>query len=265
MLTIKKYPLEDLDLQDCLESKVPLVIQTPGEWKLDELRDALRSMQFSMYRFPHDIVACARQDAVNSTTTLDEFLARQTEYRNDSEHVYKIISNLDDSGFSQLAESFSALHGKFTSSGRLDYRNLWVNFLGEGTGLHFDLPNAFNLQLIGQKTYYIAKPGSRGYYPFSWLGGKGHCSKIPDIHHVDQERFPLFEEIEEKFHEVAVRQGEVMFIPSCWWHQVDSNEELNLNLTWGHINRPGTARHPRQTLAGIVTYVYRTLFFPHIY
>ena len=115
MLTIKKYPLEDLDLQDCLESKVPLVIQTPGEWKLDELRDALRSMQFSMYRFPHDVVACARQDAVNSTTTLDEFLARQTEYRNDSEHVYKIISNLDDSGFSQLAASFSALHGKFIS------------------------------------------------------------------------------------------------------------------------------------------------------
>ena len=71
MLTIKKYPLEDLDLQDCLESKVPLVIQTPGEWELDELRDALRSMQFSMYRFPHDVVACARQDAVNSTTTLE--------------------------------------------------------------------------------------------------------------------------------------------------------------------------------------------------
>ncbi len=265
MSSIKKYPLEDPALRDCLERGVPLVIQTPEEWKLDEIANALRAMPLAMYRFPHDVVSCARQDALHSITTLDDFVAHQAEYRDDPTHVHKIVSNLEDSGFSKLAGLFSHLHEKLIAGTKLDFRNLWVNFLGGGTGLHFDLPNTFNLQLIGAKTYYFAEPGSRGCYPFGWFGGKGHCSKIDNIHDFDEARFPLFREAREKIREVTTRQGEVMFIPSCWWHQVDSNEELNMNLTWGKIDHRGTARHPRQTLAGIVTYVYRTLFFRHIY
>ena len=265
MFSIKKYPLEDLELKDCFDGAVPLVIQTPVEWKLDELADVLRTMRFSMYRFPHDVIACARQDADNSITTLDDFLARQEEYRADREHVYKVISNLEDSGFARLTALFSRLNEKFIAGANSDYRNLWVNFLGEGTGLHFDLPDAFNLQLIGEKTYHIAEPGSRGYYPFGWFGGKGHCSRIPDIQNIDEDRFPLFRHVGKKFRKVVLRQGEVMFMPSCWWHQVDSNKELNMNLTWGRIDYSGSVKHPRQTLSSVVTYIYRKVFYPHIY
>jgi hypothetical protein len=265
MDTLTKVQLQDVRLEDCVRQGAPVVLQTPAAWDLDALTRALRTASLTAYRFPRKSLQCARQDAEHETVTLDHFIAARADDEKDTESAHKIISNLDETAFAKLATLFPAVNDKIIQPSRRDYRNLWVNRKGDGTALHFDLPMGFNLQLLGSKTYYFFEPGTRGCYPHSWLSAKGHCSRIANIHDVDPELFPRFEGVRPRLRQVTVNQGDVTFIPSCWWHQVDSHADLNMNLTWGWIDRASALKHPRDTAAGLVTYLYRSLFFRHIY
>lgn len=265
MDTLTKVKLRDVNLQDCLRKAVPMVIETPATWGLEELQGILRTARLAAYRFPRKGPQCARHDADHETITLDEFICTKAEDARDTERARKIISNLEETVFANLTTLFPAVHEHLLAPCRRDYRNLWVNRKGDGTALHYDLPVGFNLQLFGAKTYYFCAPGTRGRYPYSWLSAKGHCSRIPNVADVDRAQFPRFHDVQPLFAQVMVKQGDVMLMPSCWWHQVDSHGELNINLTWGWVDRSCVLKHPRQTAAGLATYFYRKLFYPHIY
>lgn len=83
--------------------------------------------------------------------------------------------------------------------------------------MHYDygLVHTFISQIYGCKKVKAFSPDqSRFVYPES--GENQHGSRIPDIDHVDLEKFPLFSRA------VAVtadlNPGDTLFVPAGWWH-----------------------------------------------
>jgi len=102
----------------------------------------------------------------------------------------------------------------------------WISSAGCVTPLHYDLPNTLLCQVRGTKQVWLFDPSQ---YDRLYLRG----AKFPgfdnferqsqvDIHHPDRAAFPEFR------HAVALTctlgEGEALFIPSNWFHEVETLE-----------------------------------------
>lgn len=107
--------------------------------------------------------------------------------------------------------------------------NLWIGPKGTKSAFHFDLLNNFFLQLYGSKTFYLACPNSLlSVYPSSAFGFSPNTSII-DLLNKNDENFPKLKEV--NIYKVTLQAGSCLFLPSCWWHQVISNEtSISINI-----------------------------------
>jgi hypothetical protein len=112
-------------------------------------------------------------------------------------------------------------------------RNLWISGRGLTVGLHFDPADNLNFQLRGHKRFALYPPGVKRYYPLPMLSQTAHISGVfrkgPEL---DQEQFPKF--LPDTVTEVELNEGDVLYIPAYWWHQVESlgSENVNFNCWW---------------------------------
>ena len=102
----------------------------------------------------------------------------------------------------------------------------WISSPGCVTPLHYDLPNTLLCQVRGSKEVHLFDPKQ---YDRLYLRGERfpgfdnfeRQSRV-DIHHPDFAAFPEFR------HAVALavtlREGEALFIPSNWFHEVETLE-----------------------------------------
>lgn len=102
----------------------------------------------------------------------------------------------------------------------------WISSTGCVTPLHYDLPNTLLCQVRGTKQVYLFDPTQ---YDLLYLRG----AKFPgfdnferqsqvDIHHPDFAAFPRFREA--RALECTLREGDTLFIPSNWFHEVETLE-----------------------------------------
>lgn len=112
-------------------------------------------------------------------------------------------------------------------------KNLWISSDGLTVGLHFDPADNLNFQLRGHKAFVLYPPGVRAFYPLPMFSQTAHISGVyrggPDP---DLAKYPRFDP--SKGVRVELLEGEVLYIPAYWWHQVESlgRENLNLNFWW---------------------------------
>jgi ribosomal protein L16 Arg81 hydroxylase len=112
-------------------------------------------------------------------------------------------------------------------------RNLWISSSGLTVGLHFDPADNLNFQLRGRKSFMLYPPGVRAYYPLPMFSQTAHISGVfrdgPDP---DLKKFSRFDP--GKGTRIELQEGDVLYIPAYWWHQVESlgRENLNLNFWW---------------------------------
>jgi hypothetical protein len=108
---------------------------------------------------------------------------------------------------------------------------LWVGAAGNGSALHFD--ESYNLlaQVRGRKRLVLFPPEQTDcLYPFP------ADSKIPTMSQVDIDRpdfdtFPRFREAEGV--ELTLQEGQMLYIPLFWWHQVRSlDPSISVNFWW---------------------------------
>jgi hypothetical protein len=112
-------------------------------------------------------------------------------------------------------------------------RNLWISSSGLTVGLHFDPADNLNFQLRGHKSFMLYPPGVRAYYPLPMFSQTAHISGVfregptPDL-----QKFSRFDP--SKGTRIELQEGDVLYIPAYWWHQVESlgRENLNLNFWW---------------------------------
>jgi hypothetical protein len=110
------------------------------------------------------------------------------------------------------------------------FQRLWISSPGCVTPLHYDLSNGFLCQVRGTKQVWLFDPNQFDrLYPrgaqFPGLDNYERQSQV-DIHHPDFAVYPEFRRAAAL--ECHLRQGDTLFIPSNWWHEV---ETLDLSLS----------------------------------
>lgn len=103
---------------------------------------------------------------------------------------------------------------------KLMFKMLWFGPQGNTTGLHFDTPDNFFMQLYGQKRWLLSEPNSIfNLHPRSALSKRPAISDFNPLK-PDFKRFPKAKKV--KFYDVMMNPGTVLFVPPYWWHQVES-------------------------------------------
>ena len=136
--------------------------------------------------------------------------------------------------------------------------NVWVSHRGVFTQSHFDELENFNIALAGRKRFVLSPPGFWEYYPRSLVRGLGDKSRAVDFDDVSRERFPRLVAKLAQRRELILEPGQLLYLPLGWWHQVESLDELNINLNFWLRNRK-ILRRPHVLGVALYTAAYRKL------
>jgi Cupin-like domain len=134
-------------------------------------------------------------------------------------------------GKSYLLDAVPALRGDLRTPACLagipePFQRLWISTPGCVTPLHYDLSNGLLCQLRGTKQVWLFDPAQIDrLYPrgeqFPGLDNFERQSRV-DIHHPDFEAFPELRRAAAL--ECTLGEGDALFIPSNWWHEVETLE-----------------------------------------
>lgn len=123
---------------------------------------------------------------------------------------------------------------KYLPSDLIEVINLWISPGNNTTPLHYDFSNNFFMQLFGNKKMWLYDPMQfYNLYPNSCFSKAPHTSKInaakPDII-----KYPKV--LKTKPIEINIPAGNILFIPTFWWHQVYSiDTSISVNI-WCNTN-----------------------------
>lgn len=122
---------------------------------------------------------------------------------------------------------------KYVDLKTIEEINLWVGPGGNTSPLHYDQAHNFFIQLYGVKSFWLAHPNEfYNLYPNSFLSKAQHMSKV-NLNTPDINRYPKV--LKAKFMRINLQAGEMLFLPSYWWHQVYSvNTTVSINI-WSSI------------------------------
>ena len=111
---------------------------------------------------------------------------------------------------------------------------LWVSTQGASTPLHFDLAHSFLAQVRGSKRITFLPPAALdGLYAYPRDHPLFRRARVDlcDEPARRAERFPQFAEgAEGEAEVVTLHEGDVVFFPSRWWHQIDTTSALSCSV-----------------------------------
>jgi hypothetical protein len=109
--------------------------------------------------------------------------------------------------------------------------NLWFGPGGNVSPLHFDHANNFLCQVSGTKRLVLFPPQQTDLvYPFPNTSRIPHMAQV-DIERPDYDKFPRFAHATPL--EAIVHSGDMIFLPTGWWHQVYSmSTSMSVNFWW---------------------------------
>jgi hypothetical protein len=107
----------------------------------------------------------------------------------------------------------------------------WFAGRGTVTPMHRDLPENLYAQVTGRKRFiFFDRREARNMYSHSILSGVPNESRV-DPERPDLKRFPRFAKATR--YEGVVEAGDLLYIPSLWWHHATALEtSLSINLWW---------------------------------
>ncbi|MEB3217769.1 MAG: cupin-like domain-containing protein [Nostocales cyanobacterium 94392] len=216
---------------------IPVVItgllDSEPSWDLDYLREKLKEQKFPVRFYGRERY---QQDKRNWKNMGSGVKSRTIPF---SEYAEKLLSGEAEQKDIYLGKcpltntplannpSFKRLESQLGLSIPVTPLNLWVGFKGHTTCLHCDAFDGTLIQLYGAKKVILFPPNQLyNLYPFSLLnnilyGFKRRASysqvypQKPDF-----QAFPRFKKALSQSYEVVVNQGEILYIPVGWWHEV---------------------------------------------
>lgn len=112
---------------------------------------------------------------------------------------------------------------------------IWIGMGGHRVTTHFDPYHNLLCLVAGVKRVTLFAPDQ---LPNMYMGPVERSPaytpiSLVDLHHVDWEKYPRFREALAASTRVDIAAGEVLFIPSFWWHAVESlGFNVMVNYWW---------------------------------
>ncbi len=126
--------------------------------------------------------------------------------------------------------------------------NIWISNRSR-VAAHFDLNDNIACVGVGSRTFTLFPPEqANNLYLGPMLNSPGGVpTSLVDIKHPDYDAFPNFKVALDNSLSATLEAGDAIYIPSPWWHAVESLEAINVlvNFWWNdHISEATpTANH----------------------
>lgn len=117
--------------------------------------------------------------------------------------------------------------------GHLYQTMLWMGPKGSISPLHFDPLHNFLIQVCGRKRVMLIDRNQsvETLYSGKMFGQQSNTSAV-DLENPDYKQYPLFTEVSPVY-KGEIGPGDVLFIPSKWWHHVRSLDfSISVNAWW---------------------------------
>lgn len=116
---------------------------------------------------------------------------------------------------------------------------------------HYDNLDGINCIVAGRKRFIFFPPDQ---FPNLYIGPLdlapgGQPTSLVKISEPDLERYPRFADALATAETVEVEPGDAVFIPSFWWHNVESLEPVNMSMNYWWFEGPKGGAEPFAALA----------------
>jgi hypothetical protein len=115
---------------------------------------------------------------------------------------------------------------------------------------HYDVPDNIACVAAGHRRFTLFPPQQlENLYigPLDFTPA-GQSISLVDFHHPDLERFPRFSQALDNAVIVEMEPGDALFIPSMWWHHVESLDSLNVLVNYWWRQSPDYMGPPVEVL-----------------
>ena len=119
---------------------------------------------------------------------------------------------------------------------------------------HFDFPDNIACVVAGRRRFTLFPPEQIDnlYIGPVDLTPSGQAISLVDFSEPDYERFPRFEKALETAHSHELEPGDAIFIPSMWWHHVESLDPFNLLVNYWWCATPTVMGAPTTALLSAI-------------
>ncbi len=177
-----------------------------------------------------------------------DYLSKVTEQeeRGDEQQQQEVAYLAQNELFTEVQSDIPTPHfcsdGSFhVGEGKLYHSMLWLGPRGTVSPLHFDPLDNLLMQIVGNKRVFMYPPdkGNRrdvdnsGSWHYAGLNGNQYNTSPVDVENPNYEEYPNFRTAPIPF-ECEIGPGDVLFIPSKWWHHVRSFSKwsASANVWW---------------------------------
>ena len=98
----------------------------------------------------------------------------------------------------------------------------WIGPKNSITGFHCDWSENINVQVRGEKVFYLVSPEFNKYMYISDKFERISATSKVDLKKIKSNKFPLFKKA--KVIKVNLKKGDLIYVPRGWWHYVKSLE-----------------------------------------
>lgn len=115
---------------------------------------------------------------------------------------------------------------------------------------HFDFPLNLACNVVGRRTFTLFPPEQISHLyigPIEFAPG-GQAISLVDFDNPDFEQFPKFAKALAASQTAALEPGDVLFIPSMWWHHVSGMDAFNVLITHWWRDTPSYLGRPNNAL-----------------
>lgn len=115
---------------------------------------------------------------------------------------------------------------------------------------HFDFPDNIACVVAGRRRFTLFPPEQIGNLYVGPIDRtpSGQAISMVDLANPDFERFPRFAEALQHARTCELEPGDAIFIPSMWWHNVESSSDFNLLVNYWWCNTPAAMGSPMTAL-----------------
>ncbi len=115
---------------------------------------------------------------------------------------------------------------------------------------HYDFPDNVACVVAGERRFTLFPPEQIGNLYVGPIDKtpSGQAISLVDVANPDFERFPKFAEALRHARTASLGPGDAIFVPSMWWHHVESRQEFNMLVNYWWCDSPSFMGSPSTAL-----------------